>query len=216
MRATEGNTRPHPPDRAQLRRPPRAGRAVRSLVEGAARGAVTPDSIDEESIRRRARHRRHAGPRPPDPHERRVPPLQLPAVAGRVHGAPGPADPLARLLPPGPSTARSPSTSAAHVGSGACRRRPGRRVIEPVLAQRVLSALVGIPVLIALVVWAPAWMFTAVVLLFALGAQLELYRMFAAAGIEADSGAGLALGALVCSPSPPIGPCSCRSRSRWR
>ena len=65
------------------------------------------------------------------------------------------------------------------------------------LAQRVLSALVGIPVLIALVVWAPAWMFTAVVLLFALGAQLELYRMFAAAGIEADSGAGLALGALV-------------------
>jgi phosphatidate cytidylyltransferase len=66
-----------------------------------------------------------------------------------------------------------------------------------VLAQRVLSALVGIPVFIALVVWAPAWAFTAVVLLFAMGAQLELYGMFAAAGIEADRVAGLLLGALV-------------------
>jgi phosphatidate cytidylyltransferase len=66
-----------------------------------------------------------------------------------------------------------------------------------VLAQRLLSALIGIPLLIALVVWAPAWMFTVVILVFALGAQLELYRMFAAAGIEADRAAGLALGALV-------------------
>jgi phosphatidate cytidylyltransferase len=66
-----------------------------------------------------------------------------------------------------------------------------------VLAQRLLSALVGIPVLIALVVWGPAWLFTAVVLLFAIGAQLELYGMFAGAGVEADRGAGLALGALV-------------------
>jgi phosphatidate cytidylyltransferase len=66
-----------------------------------------------------------------------------------------------------------------------------------VLAQRLLSALVGIPVLIALVVWGPAWLFTVVVLLFAIGAQLELYGMFAAAGVEADRSAGLALGALV-------------------
>jgi phosphatidate cytidylyltransferase len=66
-----------------------------------------------------------------------------------------------------------------------------------VLAQRLLSALVGIPTVIALVVWGPAWLYTAVILLLALGAQLELYRMFAGAGIEADQGAGLALGALV-------------------
>jgi phosphatidate cytidylyltransferase len=66
-----------------------------------------------------------------------------------------------------------------------------------VLAQRLLSALVGIPTVIALVVWGPAWLYTAVVLLLALGAQLELYRMFAGAGIEADQGAGLVLGALV-------------------
>jgi phosphatidate cytidylyltransferase len=66
-----------------------------------------------------------------------------------------------------------------------------------VLAQRILSALVGIPVLIALVAWGPAWLFTAVVLLFALGAQLELYRMFGDAGVRADRGAGLALGAFV-------------------
>ena len=65
------------------------------------------------------------------------------------------------------------------------------------LAQRLLSALVGIPVLIALVLWGPAWLFTVVVLLFAIGAQLELYGMFAAAGVEADRSAGLALGALV-------------------
>ena len=42
------------------------------------------------------------------------------------------------------------------------------------LAQRLLSALVGIPLLIALVGWGPAWLFTGVVLLFAMGAQLEL------------------------------------------
>jgi phosphatidate cytidylyltransferase len=66
-----------------------------------------------------------------------------------------------------------------------------------VLAQRVLSALVGIPVMVALVAWGPPWLFTVVVLLLAAGAQLELYRMFGAAGIEADRSAGLALGALV-------------------
>lgn len=65
------------------------------------------------------------------------------------------------------------------------------------LAQRVLSALVGIPVLVALVAWGPAWLFTVLVLALAVGGQLELYRMFGAAGVEADRGAGLALGALV-------------------
>ncbi len=65
------------------------------------------------------------------------------------------------------------------------------------LAQRLLSALVGIPAVIALVFWGPAWLFTGVVLLLAVGAQLELYRMFQAAGVEADSGVGLILGALV-------------------
>jgi phosphatidate cytidylyltransferase len=66
-----------------------------------------------------------------------------------------------------------------------------------VLAQRVLSALVGIPVLVALVAWGPAWLFTVLVLALAVGAQLELYRMFGAAGVEADRAAGLLLGALV-------------------
>jgi phosphatidate cytidylyltransferase len=66
-----------------------------------------------------------------------------------------------------------------------------------VLAQRVLSALVGIPVLVALVGWGPSWLFTILVLLLAVGAQLELYRMFGEAGIEADRSIGLLLGALV-------------------
>jgi len=66
-----------------------------------------------------------------------------------------------------------------------------------VLAHRLLSALIGIPVTIALVAWAPTWLYTAFVLLLAVGCQLELYRMFAGAGIEADQAAGLVLGALV-------------------
>jgi phosphatidate cytidylyltransferase len=66
-----------------------------------------------------------------------------------------------------------------------------------VLAQRVLSALVAIPVVVILVAWGPAWLFTVFVLGLAVGAQLELYRMFGGAGIEADREAGLVLGALV-------------------
>jgi phosphatidate cytidylyltransferase len=76
-----------------------------------------------------------------------------------------------------------------------------------VLAQRLLSALVGIPTVIALVVWAPAWLYTGFVLLLVVGSQLELYRMFAGAGIEADQPAGLVLGALVVlafSASQPV------------
>ena len=65
------------------------------------------------------------------------------------------------------------------------------------LVQRILSALVGIPATVALIAWGPAWLFTLVVLAFAVAGQMELYRMFGAAGIEADRGAGLALGALV-------------------
>lgn len=74
------------------------------------------------------------------------------------------------------------------------------------LVPRVLSAVVGLPLLVAVVAWGPAWLFTALVLVMALGAQLELYRMFGGLGIEADRVAGLVMGALVllafCAPSP--------------
>jgi CDP-diglyceride synthetase len=43
-----------------------------------------------------------------------------------------------------------------------------------VLAQRLLSALVGIPALVGLIAWGPPWLFTGLVLLLALIAQLEL------------------------------------------
>jgi phosphatidate cytidylyltransferase len=66
-----------------------------------------------------------------------------------------------------------------------------------VLAQRVLSALVGIPVLVLVLAWGPAWLYTLLVLGFALGAQRELYEMFRAVRVEADRAVGLALGALV-------------------
>lgn len=78
------------------------------------------------------------------------------------------------------------------------------------LAQRVLSALVALPPLLALIAWAPAWAFTLVVLALALAAQLELYRMFAPLGIVADRLAGLGLGALVvlafAAPGPAASP----------
>lgn len=65
------------------------------------------------------------------------------------------------------------------------------------LAQRVLSALVGIPVIALLVVWGPPWLYALFVLALAVGAQLELYAMFRAVGVDADRRAGVALGALV-------------------
>jgi phosphatidate cytidylyltransferase len=66
-----------------------------------------------------------------------------------------------------------------------------------VLAQRVLSALVAIPILVAVVAWGPASLFTLLVLVVAVGAQLELYGMFGDAGVQADRTIGLLLGALV-------------------
>jgi phosphatidate cytidylyltransferase len=66
-----------------------------------------------------------------------------------------------------------------------------------VLSQRVLTAAVAVPVLVACVGWAPAWLFTAVVIALAAWAQWELYAMFRDVGVMADRTAGLALGVLV-------------------
>ena len=63
--------------------------------------------------------------------------------------------------------------------------------------QRVLSAAVGIPVLLAVVLWSPSRLFAGLVVVLALRAQWELYRMFAAVSVEADRAAGLVLGTLV-------------------
>lgn len=49
----------------------------------------------------------------------------------------------------------------------------------------------------ALVVWAPSWLYVGFVLIVALWAQRELYAMFVAVGVAADRSAGLLLGALV-------------------
>jgi phosphatidate cytidylyltransferase len=66
-----------------------------------------------------------------------------------------------------------------------------------VLAQRVLTAVVGIPLLVVLVTFGPSWLYAAVILALVLVGQWELYRMFARVGVVADIGPGLALGALV-------------------
>src|SRR5439155_9668191 len=107
------------------------------------------------------------------------------------------------------------TSSAAHAGSGASSARaaaPGWRerarhaattdasLAGPggdVLSQRILTAVVGVPVLVACVGWAPGWLFTVLVLALTAGAQWELYGMFVHVGVRADRGAGLPLGGLV-------------------
>jgi phosphatidate cytidylyltransferase len=66
-----------------------------------------------------------------------------------------------------------------------------------VLAQRLLTAAVAIPLLIGLVSWAPRWLFVTVMLAMALLGQWELYRMFARVGVRAEQVAGLLLGGIV-------------------
>ncbi|HEV8308857.1 MAG TPA: phosphatidate cytidylyltransferase [Methylomirabilota bacterium] len=65
------------------------------------------------------------------------------------------------------------------------------------LAQRALLAVVAIPLIVALVWLAPAWLFAAFVLVLALVAQWELYRMFARVGVAAEQAAGFLLGGSV-------------------
>ena len=62
------------------------------------------------------------------------------------------------------------------------------------LAQRVLTAVVGIPLLVAVVGFAPSWLFAGLILALALVSQWELYRMFARVGVVAERGPGLLLG----------------------
>jgi len=66
-----------------------------------------------------------------------------------------------------------------------------------VLSQRILTAVVGVPVLVACVGWAPGWLFTVLALGLTAGAQWELYSMFVHVGVLADRGVGLTLGGLV-------------------
>ena len=61
-------------------------------------------------------------------------------------------------------------------------------------AQRVLTAVVGAAVVVAAVWWG-GWVFAALVVAVALGAQVELYRLLAAAGTRPLVGLGLAFGA---------------------
>lgn len=65
------------------------------------------------------------------------------------------------------------------------------------LGRRLLSALVGIPVVVGIVSFGPPWLFAAFVLALVAGGQWELYRMFGEIGVAADRGAGLFLGGLV-------------------
>jgi phosphatidate cytidylyltransferase len=64
------------------------------------------------------------------------------------------------------------------------------------LVRRILTAVVGVPVLVTLVVWAPPWLYAGTIAALAIGAQHELYAMFARVGVIADRLAGFVLGAV--------------------
>jgi phosphatidate cytidylyltransferase len=65
------------------------------------------------------------------------------------------------------------------------------------LAQRLLSAAVGIPLVGIAVGVGPTWLFVGFIVALTAVAQLELYRMFERVGVAAHRGAGVALGAAV-------------------
>lgn len=65
------------------------------------------------------------------------------------------------------------------------------------LPARLATAAVGIPVVLALIWWAPARLFALGILALALVAQWELYAMFDRVGVVARVPAGLLLGATV-------------------
>ena len=56
-------------------------RAARRIAEDVAKGALAPAEVTEERFGCLSRHRRSSRPRPPDPHERRAAPVELPALA---------------------------------------------------------------------------------------------------------------------------------------
>jgi phosphatidate cytidylyltransferase len=74
---------------------------------------------------------------------------------------------------------------------------PARPAIGRDLLRRAGSAALALPILLALVVWAPGWLFAALVVGVAALAQWEFTRMFRRAGQPALSGLGLAAGAAV-------------------
>jgi phosphatidate cytidylyltransferase len=65
------------------------------------------------------------------------------------------------------------------------------------LAQRVVIAAAGIPLVVTVVALGPSWLFTGLILALVLVGQWELYRMFTRVGVRADAGSGLLLGSLV-------------------
>jgi phosphatidate cytidylyltransferase len=65
------------------------------------------------------------------------------------------------------------------------------------LVARLLSAAVGIPLVLAAIWLAPWWGFAAVILLLSLRSQWEFYALFRPLGVAAFRGAGLAGGAVV-------------------
>jgi phosphatidate cytidylyltransferase len=65
------------------------------------------------------------------------------------------------------------------------------------LTQRVVIAVVGIPLVVVVVAFGPSWLFTGLILALVLVGQWELYRMFARVGVRADGSSGLLLGSLV-------------------
>ena len=65
------------------------------------------------------------------------------------------------------------------------------------LGQRVVTAVVAIPLVVVAIDLGPSWLFVGLILVLVLVGQLELYQMFARVGVRADAVSGLLLGGLV-------------------
>src|SRR4029077_7757960 len=157
------------------------------------RGAQRDQAARGHRRRRGAReavHRSVGRPRPADPHLRRIPAVEFPAVAARLHGAVRDARALAQRHAPRP-VRRDPRLSAAR---SALRQSPG--VMSRNLLVRIAFAVPAIAATL-LLVWLGGWPLAVVLGLLGVLGTREVYDLARAQGIEPLEWVGF-IGAALC------------------
>ena len=174
---TRGNCPPQPDHRPELRRARRnRRRRTCALAEAAAAGRLDPAVHHRSQLRRVSLHRRNPRPRPGDPHQRRTPRLQLPALAIGLRGIPVPRSPVARFQP-GAFRKRArrfrPAGAPLWCPSWLSKRPPHpQRARWRDLTPRVASILVMAPLGLA-TIFAGGWVWQVVLTALCMIAMLE-------------------------------------------